>query len=442
MSILYSKILTSILFPMADMVMNTSISQFNKEIASMNSWTKEQIDKWRSEQISKLVGHAYLNTTYYKNLFDKEGIDPNEINSIESLAKVPPLTKKIISDNFGDFIPQNLSDINYIKKNTGGSTGDPFSYYLDKRSWSYVVASNMYYWRKIGHRPGQKFIALGSHSILPDKSKKSLKHEIYYWLKGKKPINAMNMSQEHSIQHLGNIKKKRFKYIYGYASSIFLLAKTAIEHNIEMPYIKGCITTSEILTDYYSETIKKAFDCDILDAYGASDGGVNAYKLNDGKYRVGYNCIVRIDSESEGKEGGGILQVTDVYNYAMPLINYQLGDSAIIVQDTSTYNGQLFNKVFGRESDFIKLDNGNILTGPGFTIFFKDMNVEAYSIRQTGGLEILVEIKKNKDYKNEFDDLIISTMKKYAGKDCSIKLNHVNEFELTNSGKRRYFYSD
>lgn len=429
----------SIFLPLADRFMNTNIVQYYHEIEQMNSWNNEKIEKWRSLKLQELIQHAYHNTIYYKNLFDNNGINPDEIKTINDLSQIPPLTKNIAKTNFKSLIPSNISNIKFIEKNTGGSTGDPFNYLLDKRSWSYVVAENWYNWERIGYKMGNKYIALGSSSILPTNNKGSLKHDIYYWLKGKKSINAMNMSEEISLKHLKYIKKNNYQYIYGYASSIFLLAKASIDNNIDSTFIKGCMPTSEILTDYYRDTIKDAFHCEIIDSYGAADGGINAFKVNDGNFNVGYNCLVRSD---DNVETIGVLQVTDLYNFAMPLINYQLGDSAIIFKDhQEDYNGQVLSKVIGRISDVIKLSNGNVLTGPGFTIFFKDINVEAYSIKQTGELELLIEIKENPDYKLENDELIIQTMKKYAGNECNIVLKKIKDFKLPESGKRKYFLS-
>tara|TARA_Y100001954_G_scaffold157036_1_gene166839 strand:+ start:6200 stop:7534 length:1335 start_codon:yes stop_codon:yes gene_type:complete len=432
----------SLFLPLADKLMGTNIVRYYREIKQMTTWNKEEIKKWRSLKLQKLIQHAYYNTVYYKNLFDSNKINPNEIRSIEDLSKLPPLTKDLAKENYNDLIPNNISRIKYIRKNTGGSTGDPFNYLLDKRSWSYIVAENWHNWERIGYKMGNNYIALGSHSILPSGNKKSIKHNIYYWLKGKKPINALNMSKEASKKHLVYIKKNNYQYVYGYASSIFLLAKAALENNIDSKFIKGCITTSEILTDYYRSTIKEAFQCDIIDNYGAADGGVNAFKVNEGDFNVGYNCIVRVGEKVNSIDTGGILQVTDLYNYAMPFINYQLGDSAIISMDNhNDYNGQVLSKVFGRSSDVIELSNGNVLTGPGFTIFFKDVDVEAYSVKQTGNLELTIQIKENSNYIPENDKLIIQTMKKYAGSDCKIVLQKVDKFDLLKSGKRKYFIS-
>tara|TARA_X000000368_G_scaffold417439_1_gene413834 strand:+ start:2367 stop:3704 length:1338 start_codon:yes stop_codon:yes gene_type:complete len=433
----------SLFLPLADRLMSTNIVRYYREIEQMISWNKEEIEKWRSLKLQNLIQHAYNNTIYYKDLFDSNKINPNEIKSIEDLSQVPHLTKDLAKENYKKLIPTNISSIKYIDKNTGGSSGDPFNYLLDKRSWSYVVAVNWYNWERIGYKMGNKFIALGSSSILPSGNKSSLKHNIYYWLRGKKPINAMNMSKEESKKHLMYIKKKNFQYIYGYASSVFLLAKAALDNNIDSTFIKGCITTSEILTDYYRKIIKEAFNCDIIDNYGAADGGVNAFKVNEGDFNVGYNSIVRVGKKVNSIDAGGILQVTDLYNYAMPLINYQLGDSAIISNDNhnNNYNGQVISKVYGRASDVIELSNGNVLTGPGFTIFFKDIDVEAYSIKQTGELELMIQIKENPNYKSENDKLIIQTMKKYAGAECKIVLQKVDNFDVLKSGKRKYFMS-
>jgi len=437
------KINKTILFPLADRLMKTNIVQYHKQITQMNTWSEEKIEEWRVQRLSALLIHAYNNTDYYKDLFDKHNIVPINIKSMGILNNIPPLTKQIAKDNFDRLTSKNINSLNYVIKNTGGSTGDPFKYFLDKRSWSYIVAAYWYYWKKIGYKMGEKYLALGSHSILPSNNKSSLKYDIYYWLKGKCPLNAMNMSEEVAINYLKYIKRRKINYVYGYASSIFLLAKAALNQDIKVDFIKACITTSEILTPYYKETIIEAFNCTIIDAYSAADGGINAFKINDGEYEVGYNSYFRIKSENNSDEKLGVLQVTDLNNYAMPLINYENGDSVSMpVRRKSNYNGQVIDNVFGRISDLIKLDNGNVLTGPGFTIFFKDIAVDAYAIKQGGPMEVIIEIIEAQNYKKENDDLIVQTLKKYAGQDCKITLLKKEMFDHPHSGKRKYFISN
>ena len=434
----YSNLLKILILPLSDKAMKTDIMHYYKEIKKMQNWSPEEIENWQNEKLQKLVQQAYENTEYYQELFDNNNIDYREIKSRSDLKRIPVLTKEKIRENFNKLIPQNIDNINYKKSATGGSTGDPMKFLLDKRSWSFSNANNIINWEKTNYNYGDKFIALGSTSLFVNKSK-SLKHLIYYKLKNKIGLNGINMSEEVCKNYIEFIKKEKVKYIYGYASAIYLLAKYVSENNIILN-ISACFPTSEILTNLYRDTIVEAFNCKIVNCYGAHDGGITAFEHEKGYFLVGYNSIITIKNKDKNNTGSALL--TDLLNYAMPLINYQLGDELQIDENKNyPYNGQIINHVFGRTSDVIRLENGNVLTGPGFTILFKDLPVEAYSIEKNDYNSLLCNIKKQANYKKEHENLIFSTLKKQAGTEIKISIKYVDEFELTRSGKRRYFIS-
>lgn len=438
---IYSNILKKIIMPIADKAMKTRIIFWYKQLKKMNTYSKEEVTNWQNDKLRKLIKHAYDNTIYYKELFDKNNIKPENIKTLEDLKLVPILTKDIIRKNFEKFIPSNIKKIPHLINATGGSTGDPLKFLLDKESWSYINANIIFNWEKVGYNYGDKYIALGSTSLFVEKNK-SLKHIVYYKLKNKIGVNGVNMSDDVCENYIEIIKKKRIKFIYGYASAIYLLAKYVLKKNISIN-IAVCFPTSEILTDLYRDTIQKAFNCRIVNCYGAADGGITAFEFEKGYFEVGYNCIIRLKEVDKNNTGSALL--TDLLNFAMPLINYQIGDELQIDDAKNSnypYNGQIINNVFGRTSDIIRLENGNILTGPGFTILFKDLPVESYSIEKIGENSILCNIKKLSEYTKKHEELIISTIKKHAGDNILVQIEYVDNFKLTSSGKRRYFISN
>ncbi|MCK4664767.1 MAG: phenylacetate--CoA ligase family protein [Bacteroidales bacterium] len=405
----------------------------------MQTWSKEDVFNWQNEKLHDLIHYAYNNTKYYKMIFDENRINPNDIKNIEDLKIIPTLTKKNVIDNYNRLIAKDISQIPHIMSSTGGSTGNPMKFLLDKSSWSFSKAHNIINWERTEYKYGDKYIALGSTSLFVNKSK-SLKHELYYKLKNKIGLNGINMSNDICENYIELIKKKKIRYIYGYASAIYLLAKYVSENNFNID-ISACFPTSEILTDLYRDTIEKAFNCQIINCYGANDGGITAFEVEKGFFEVGYNSIINL----KDKNNTGSALLTDLLNYAMPLINYQLGDELQIDVEknkTYSYNGQVINKVFGRISDVLRLENGVVLTGPGFTILFKDLPVEAYSIEKNGYNSLLCNIKKQTHYEKEHENLIISTLKKQAGKEAKISIKYLDEFELTKSGKKRYFIAN
>ena len=64
--------------------------------------SREEMIALQNELIKKLVMHAYYQTKYYRELFDKEKIIPEEIVTKEDLRKIPVLTKSIIRENINE----------------------------------------------------------------------------------------------------------------------------------------------------------------------------------------------------------------------------------------------------------------------------------------------------------------------------------------------------
>lgn len=441
MSKLHSNLIKTIVLPIADMAMKTNLASSYKLISRMQSYSSEEITNWQNKQLKFLIEQAYNHSKYYNRLLNNSGVLPDDINSIEDLVKLPALTKETIRDHFDEIIPDNIKLFPYKKSATGGSTGDPLKYLLDNRSWSMTNANSIINWEKVGYKYGDKFIALGSTSLHVSKST-SLKHKIYYKIKNKIGLNGINMSDEVCEDYINFIKREKIYFIYGYASAIYLLAKYALENNKDVK-IQACFPTSEVLTDHFRKTIHEAFYCEILDCYGANDGGVTAFAKEKGFFEVGYNCLVRIENPDQHGVGPALLTVLS--NYAMPMINYKLGDN-IRIDDLRNkdypYNGQVINEVLGRTSDILYLENGRILTGPGFTVLFKDIPVDYYCIEKDSTNSLICWMIKLPEYNDNHEKLVLQTLNKQAGDDITIGFRYIEEPFLSESGKRKYFIDD
>jgi len=440
MSKIRSKILLNLIIPVLDIFLKTKICYYLNLITKMNTWTSLQVKNWQNKKVQELVSHFYENTVYYKQLFDKHNILVNDIRTVEDLKKIPPITKKEIRENYDSLIPVNINNLKHKKASTGGSTGNPLKFLLDIRSWSYTTAIKIFSWQTTSYRYGDRYAAIGSSSLFPT-NKKSWKHIFYFFLRQGIPLNGMNLSDEKLTEFVKILKEKKVKYLYGYASSIYLLARFVKKNNFELD-IKGCFPTSEILTDTYRKEIVEAFNCFVMDTYGARDGGTTAYEINPGYYNVGHNSYAELINCYE--KDTGTLLVTDLLNFAFPFIRYKIGDEATMPTNLSNfnYNGQVFTKIFGRISDVIRLENGRVLTGPGFTILFKDLNVIAYRIKQINGKKIRLDIQKGPNYTVKEEKAIIGTCKKHAGNDCEIEISYVANFQTKQNEKRDYFMSN
>lgn len=70
---------------------------WNEEYETM---PKETLKALQLKRLQNTLEKVYTTVPYYKNNFDKKGIKPNEIKSLEDLAKLPFTTKQDLRDNY------------------------------------------------------------------------------------------------------------------------------------------------------------------------------------------------------------------------------------------------------------------------------------------------------------------------------------------------------
>ena len=178
-----------------------------------------------------------------------------------------------------------------------------------------------------------------------------------------------------------------------------------------------------------------------MDCYGANDGGITAFSHEEGIFEVGYDTVFRLE-HSEPIESTYPILVTDLFNYAMPLINYKNEDAVAMPSERNNqlgarFNGQIIERVAGRSSDVMVLENGSVLTGPGFTILFKDIPAEYYCIEKKGE-SVICHVKKTNRFRKEHERVILDTIQKQAGSEIPVSINYTDEEFRSPSGKRLY----
>ena len=82
--------------------------------------------RFQRRRLRALIRHAYDRVPYYRRLFDRAGLTPSEIQTLEDLRRVP------ISDRTGfrdvpeaDLVARGVAPSRIIKYPTSGSTGVP-----------------------------------------------------------------------------------------------------------------------------------------------------------------------------------------------------------------------------------------------------------------------------------------------------------------------------
>lgn len=120
-----------------------------QKIGPLDPLETASVDELRHEQLQRLrwsINHAYTNVPFYREAFDKIGLKPMDINTLEDLAKVPFTMKDDLRDNypFGMFATP-MEQIVRVHASSG-TTGKPTVVgYTQKDidTWANVVARSI-----------------------------------------------------------------------------------------------------------------------------------------------------------------------------------------------------------------------------------------------------------------------------------------------------------
>lgn len=428
--------LLKVILPCAEKLQGTCAVKWYRQIEEMQSWSREEITAWQNQHLQALVHHVYDHTVFYHRLFDELNIRPEDIRTISDLGKLPVIDKQIANEHFDEIVPDNLISFKYRKGKTGGTTGEPMFYFCDENVWGYVTANKIFNWRRYGYRYGDRFAVLGSSSLFS--TKPSLKRRIYDWIRREYGLNSVNMTDDKCAAYVKTLKRKHIHYINGYAASLYVFAQYVSREGIDLSQIKVVFSTSENLTDEYRAFIEKTFDCKVVDCYGARDAGISAYETAMHNYQIGYNVMAEI-SDLIAPNTGTVLS-TNLLNYTFPLLRYRYGDVAELETSPQRYNGQQFNRILGRTSDVLRLDNGNALSATGFSMIMKNFDIEAFEFYKMDGANVVLKVKTKDNYDEVQEARIINTLQGYLGQGCTLHLEKVDHFDVLPNGKRRYYF--
>jgi len=343
----------------------------NKELYSKynflkksESWSLEELKAHQLSALKKLVKHAYANSEYYKNKLDGMGISPEDIISLSDLQKLPIFTKQDLLDNSDKMqIKDGFDKLFYCE--TSGSTGEPFVWYRDSEWDSATRATilrgyswfNVKPWEKNGYFWGFSF---------DNKSKSKVK--VLDFLLNRFRVFSYSDKEIHKFAK----KLRRAKYLEGYSSMIYEIAKIINKNNhtvnFNLKMVKG---TSEKIYEKYQDEVMKAFGKKIISEYGAAETGIIAFECPYGNMHI---CMENVIVE----EIDGDAIITNLVSNSLPIIRYKLGDAITLGHDTECACGmkhEVVTNVLGRVGKVIQ---GTNQTYPSLTLYyvFKNMVIK------------------------------------------------------------------
>jgi phenylacetate-CoA ligase len=415
-------------------------------------YASEQLRELQLKKLRQLIHTAFKHSLFWKERFTAIGLEKGDIAKLDSLDKIPVLSKRDIIEHRDQILIQGADESCLIENKSGGTTGSPLSYYLDHHKAAVREAAtlrhNLWSEYKIGDRLATIWGATGDFE--QKKSLKTMVREIFW---GKHILlDSTNISEESINDFIVKWKRFRPEILLAYAVSLHFFVKYLKDHAITLSPVRAIISSAEVLTDEAREEVEGYFGARIYERYGCREVSIIASECpqHDGLHVNAENLFLEfepIDDMRDGRQLAKIL-LTDLENHVFPFIRYRLGDVALINQNQKPCAcGRSLPKieaVSGRVSEYIKLKNGRYISGTGLTISLlsKAPGILKTQIIQKSLDKIVLRIVKNDD----FDDKSISILKeefgKLTGDSMNIEFEFPDRIRREKSGKYRLVISE
>ena len=414
-------------------------------------WSKKQHEEYQLKKLKQLVENAYQYVPYYKKLFDKHSITPDDIQGLDDIRKIPFLTKETVRKNVDDLISTKYKKEKLLRFTTGGTTNKPMPVYQCNYNRVLGRAVQIYWHKYVGldYLKDRQVSLAGA--IIPEDL---IRNKQYWLIKGNHLLlSAFHISNETCSSYVKILNEFKPNFIRAHPSAISLLAKYISKNRLELnSKLDAIVVDAETLHEEQKKFLISIFKCPIYNDYGHNEHSVWGIPCNKSDYfhilpEFGICELIKPNGEVATEEGEkGEIVVTGLACRAMPFIRYKTGDIGILTKKKCDCgrNYMLLKSIEGRIQDYIiGLDNTLIPLGP---LLFEPplpnpLFIKMIQIYQDTPGKILLRVVKEKSCSKtsqNLKDYLLNLYIPKLGNNCEIGVEFVSDIPLTARGKHKY----
>ncbi len=331
--------------------------------------TRETMLHQQQRNFQRLLRHTWRHAPFYREYYRSHGIREDVLADI-TVRDLPFLSKRVLMENFDAAVtdprlqrreldqwihdnPDPSQDFrnDFIVINSSGSSGYVGTFVYDLKAWrvvNSVMAGRLPALENPASGKTRAAFYLASHGHFGAVSGAvRMPKTIYDTL-----ILSLLDSRDRVVKQLNTFQPHR---LHGYSSSVSALAELALRGEIRIRP-KSVFVGGDKLTPSMQESIREAWGVPVYDLYSAVECKFLAFK------EVGENAMTVMDdlyvmevlderNRPVPSGGEGRVVITNLYNYTLPILRYELGDYVVLgtAQHDSLYT--TISDIRGRVND-------------------------------------------------------------------------------------------
>ena len=414
-------------------------------------WKREQLLNYQNKKVREIVKYAYDNVPFYHEKFSQLGIKPEDVKTVGDLNKLPIIRRDELQKNNERLISKEFEACKLKVVSTSGSTGKPLFTYLSGREDAFRKAKLLRPHVVCGQKPGDKWIVIGPprHSGNVSGLQRFLNFYVPIW------VSVF----DDAVAQASAIGKLKPDVLDGYSNSLFLIANEVEKNGIETIRPRFVMGGAELIDMPSRRFLEEVFNAPFYDQYASEELQMIAWQCPEKLgYHIDADSIVMQFVDEEGEEVApgekGEIVCTSLFNYAMPIIRYALGDVGIASEETECPCGRTFplmKVVEGRKDSVVILPDGRKVPALVFgwiMEFYKFYrNIYHYRIIQSKTDFLTILIKKKSEDVNERDmkaELLthMRSMLAINESEVTIEIEFVDDIPRDRTGKLRKVVSE
>jgi phenylacetate-CoA ligase len=325
-------------------------------------WTPEELQEEQFLQLNLLLKHAYETIPFYRELLGAAGFNEKEEIGPKEFTNIPILKRSEIQTDgerlMSKHIPRSHGPVH--KHQTSGSTGRAIT--------TYSTGVSAFLWQ---------LFTLRDHIWHRRDFRK--KHAVIRTRVGRNEINGWGRKMDETFltgimatlnidtdieEQAAWLQACNPVYLLSFPSTLAEVAKTCMRRGIAIPALREVRTFGETLSDDVRQICREAWQVEVKDMYSCQEIGYMALQCPDHQhYHIQSEGVVIevLDDDDRPCAPGeiGRVVVTDLHNFAMPLIRYEILDYAEVGEPCPCGRGlPVLSRIIGRSRNLMRMPDG------------------------------------------------------------------------------------
>ncbi len=434
-------------YPLHERLLKRPTFSYLAELERTQWLSRAEVEHLQLEKLHALLKAASRHCPWHAQRIRAAGLDLDHVPTFDDLRRLPTMTKADAIANVQGMVWRDVPG-GLFKYNTGGSSGQPLIFYFGRRRQASDAAGRMRARRWWGVEPGEREVYLWGAPVELNKTDriKQLRDRLFNQL----VLNAFEMSPACMDAYCQAIQDYRPRCIYGYASSVALLAAHAHERGLKfrLPELRVVCTTGEPLYPHQRELIAGVFGVPVANEFGSRDIGFTAHETPEGQMLLMSESIILEVLDADGRPVApgelGEAVMTGLESFAQPFIRYRTGDMVRLSPEPCRAGRGLhvIAEVLGRSTDFLVRADGTIMHAlAGIYVLRAIEGVAEFKLVQHTVDRIEVQVVPGPGWNDFAKHQIVQGLKERLGPEVGVEVKLMDVIPPEASGKHRYVVS-